>query len=585
MPMDANTPNKPTAVVFTNKARCRDCYRCVRVCPVKAIRVEGDQAHVDEDRCIACGTCVRECPQGAKAFRRESARAESLLASDGRVACSVAPSAAAVYGAAKMARLPSALRQLGFDVVSETAVGAELVAKATAEHVRRQPGARHLCSSCPAVVRYIERYRPECVGDLVPVVSPMLAHAAHLRETFGYDLDVVFIGPCVAKKAEAGRSAGIHRVNAALTFSELDEWLERACIGLDSCEESDFDEPCHTDARLFPIEGGAALTSGWSPELTSDRIVALSGFEGIQRYLDDVGPGRPKIVEPLFCPGGCVGGPGVDREQGVFSRRAEVIRFARAGKRRGESQTRLRESRPVALESRFQPNWTCRTEHFSEEQIREVLSATGKAAEEDQLNCGACGYPGCREKAIAVLQGLARPEMCIPYMRRLAEGRADHLIETSPNGIVILDEKLRILGMNPAFRRFFRCGPALIGKPISTLIDPDPFERLIAQAETSYSATVDYDRYGLVCRLMIHPLPGERRWAGFFVDITDNRTDRRRLENLREQTVLQARELLEQQIAMAETIAGALGENTARAEKLLRELVRQAEAKGEIHQP
>ena len=258
--MNQPSPVNPTAVVFTNKARCRDCYRCVRVCPVKAIRVEGDQAQVDEDRCIACGTCVRECPQKAKAYRQETPRAEGLLAGEGRVACSVAPSAAAVYGATAMKRLPSALRRLGFVVVSETAIGAELVAGATADHVKRRPESSHLCSSCPAVVRYIERYRPASVPDLVPVVSPMLAHAAHLREAYGYDLDVVFIGPCVAKKAEAGRSSGIHRVNAALTFSELDEWLTRAGVELASCEESDFDQPCHTDARLFPIEGGAPLS-------------------------------------------------------------------------------------------------------------------------------------------------------------------------------------------------------------------------------------------------------------------------------------------------------------------------------------
>ena len=317
--------------------------------------------------------------------------------------------------------------------------------------------------------------------------------------------------------------------------------------------------------------------------MTSEQVVALSGFEEIERYLNDKGNLRPRLVEPLFCPNGCIGGPGVPRKEDVFSRRAEVLRFAKEGKRADTAaETSPSERRPVALDTVFQPNWRSQTEKFSEEQIREVLAATGKAAEEDRLNCGACGYPSCREKAIAVLQGLARPEMCIPYMRRLAEGRVDHLIETSPNGIVILDERLRVLGMNPAFRRFFRCSTATIGKPVSVLIDPEPFERLVAGEETAFSATVEYPRYGLVCRVMIHPLPGERRWAGFFVDVTDGRASRRRLDDLRAQTVLQARELLEQQIAMAETIAGALGANTARAEKLLRELVRQAEVEGNV---
>src|SRR5271157_2201628 len=226
-------------VVFTNKARCRDCYRCVRVCPVKAIRMHEGQANVVPQRCISCGTCVRECPQGAKSYRKDLGRARELLGPGVRVAASVAPSLAAVFPAWQRRRLPSALRQLGFAYVGETAIGAYDVAAATAQTVGQRAGRTFVCTACPAVVRFVERYRPEQVGNLVPVVSPMLAHALHIRRMLadGGEIRVIFIGPCVAKKAEADRPENEGLVDCVLTFGELAEWFEQEKIDLAACEE------------------------------------------------------------------------------------------------------------------------------------------------------------------------------------------------------------------------------------------------------------------------------------------------------------------------------------------------------------
>jgi PAS domain S-box-containing protein len=566
----------PRQVVFTNKAQCRDCYRCVRVCPVKAIRMHEGQAAVVEERCISCGTCVRECPQQAKSFRNDVDRAVRLFAGGAKVAASIAPSFASVFTTWQQRRLPSALRRLGFSYVGETAIGAYQVACQTVVAAGTRPEYSMICSACPAVVRYVELYRPELAPNLAPVVSPMVAHAKHIREELGRNVKIVFIGPCVAKKAEAERPEHEGLVDAVLTFDELVEWFEREGVDLSACEESSFDESPEGDARLFPLEGGCVRTAGWTTDLLAGDVIVASGFEEVCTALDGLGEaGAPRVVEPLFCPQGCINGPAMAGARNVFVRRADVLEYAARYPVRPPGPGRYPQ-----LTTRF----TVRLEkdaEISEDQIRRVLEMTGKAREEDQLNCGACGYGNCREKAIAVIRGLAEPEMCIPHMKRLAEQRIDRIIETSPNGIVILDEHLRILNMNPAFRRFFMTSDAICGQPISYLMDPEPFERLAAGQETMIDMTAEHKRYNLICHQIMYPLREERQYVGIFVNITNSRTNQQKLDHLRAQTILQARELLEHQIQMAEQIARFLGESTARGEDLVEKLMVMTEEEGD----
>lgn len=572
-----NESNSPRQVVFTNKARCRDCNRCVRVCPVKAIRMHEGQAYVVDSRCIACGTCVRECPQGAKSYRNDIERAKQLLASGDRVAVSVAPSFAAAYSASLRQRLPSALRQLGFCYVGETAIGAYHVASQTAAVVSARPERRHICTSCPAVVRYVERYRPELIPALVPVVSPMLAHARHIRSRLGGDVRIIFVGPCVAKKAEAERPEYVGLVDCVLTFSELNEWLEQQQLDLSACEESDFDERPEGDARLFPLEGGSVRTSGWTTDLLAGDVVASSGFEEVCTSLDALAtPDTPRIVEPLFCPQGCANGPAMLDERNVFARRADILEYA-ADHPGQEAETQFRGE----LATQFKAATELDDRGFTEEQIRHVLEMTGKSRDEDQLNCGACGYANCRDKAIAVLRGMAEPEMCIPHMKRLAEQRVDRIIETSPNGIVILDEHLRILNMNPAFRKFFLCSDAVYGQPISYLMDPEPFARLASGQDQLLEMVVEHKRYNLTCHEILYPLREERQLVGIFVNITNNVASQEKLTQLRAQTIVQARELLDHQLEMAEKLARFLGESTAKGEDLVEKLMLLADDRSE----
>lgn len=563
--MDTQRTN--SSVIYTNKARCRDCYRCVRVCPVKAIRMVQGQAYVMEDRCVQCGACIRECPQKAKVYRNDVERAVQLLGSGVRVAASIAPSFAAVYREWEWRRLPSALRRLGFSYVAETAVGAYEVAHQTAELA--QDSARTVVASCcPAAVRYVELYKSDRVGDLAPIFSPMLAHARMLKEQRKADA-VIFIGPCVAKKVEAQRPQAQGLVDCALTFTELGEWFERASIDLAQSEESAFDEvPASHHARLFPVAGGQLKSGDLDSDLLAPRTVSACGFEQVEESLKFSGNAGLDVLELLFCQHGCIDGPGVESACNLYERRMRVLDYARqrTGEKPGVSQ-------PVDLKVSFTPQPVPDDSRITELAIQGIYQRTGKLDPQNRLNCGACGYPTCRDKAIAVLRGMAEADMCIPYMRYLAERRTDRIIETSPNGIVILDENLHILSMNPAFRKLFMCSEAVLGRHISYLMDPHAFEQLAAGTVPRVDAVVEHKNYNYVFHQILYALPDDDQFVGIFVDITETRSNKEQLERLRNETVAQARELMDHQLQVAQQVTKFLGENTARGEHLVEKLL------------
>ncbi|MBT3278738.1 MAG: PAS domain-containing protein [Phycisphaerales bacterium] len=553
-------------VVFTDKANCRDCYRCLRQCPVKAIRMADSQARVDPERCIACGTCIRQCPQGAKQYRQDLPRVQQWAREGRPLAASLAPSFVAAFAPEHHKRLISALRKLGFGFVAETAVGAWSVAQQVATIAQAEPNRAHICTACPAAVNYVEHYYPDLSDQLMPLASPMAAHGRHLAEQLGEETKLVFLGPCVAKKDEANRAS--NPIDCALTFAELRSWLEQEDIDLNTLEESDFDEVPGENARLFPLSGGLAKTAQLETDLLSMNVVAASGVEELDHLFQSLRQ-RPRavLVDPLFCSQGCANGPAMGCDSSLFDRRDAILTHSETRDARDPitiAPGTLRESysaQPLAEET------------FSDEEIRATLRATGKAVPADELDCGACGYDSCRDKARAVLSGMAEADMCIPYMRRLAEQRTDRIIETSPNGIVILDRDLRILAMNPAFERMFSCSDAILSRRISYLMDPGRFERLAASETTLVEETVFHDRYNLLCRELCYTMGDEEQYVGVFVNITQPEASAEKLDELRKQTVLQAQQLMDHQIQLAQRIAAMLGESTAQGEELLNTLL------------
>ena len=559
---------RPQQTIYTITAGCQDCYRCVRECPVKAIRISGGQARVEDSLCIKCGTCVRECPQHAKTVRSDLKEARALFAGGKTVAASIAPSFAALFPGALSRRLPSALRQLGFRHVGETAEGAKYVTDQS--FAQQQTGS--ICAACPAVVNFLEKHHSEYLDALIPVVSPMIAHGRMLKEKYP-ECAVVFIGPCAAKKQEILRPENIGAVDVVLTFEELSEWFSSENIRLEDCSESSFDQIYKIgDARLFPIQGGMLKTGGIHSDGTQEDVLHVSGAEDVIGLFSDNLDFEGKRIEPLFCKGGCIGGPcfgGADASaavQNLFARRANVILYAQAAKEE-DNVSLPREVFHRAEFERTEQN----LEEVSENQINKILERTGKIDPAYQLNCGACGYKSCTENAVAVARGMAEPEMCIPYMRRLAQQRTDQIIETTPNGIVILDSELCMIKMNPAFQKMFMCNNGILGRRISYLVNAEGFELLQSGAEEQYESI--QTKYGIKYHEILYTLRGERQYVGIYSDISRIKYDARQLDTIKAQTLMHAREFLDHQVRFAQEMAHYLGKSTAQSEEIAKRLI------------
>ncbi|MBN2738420.1 MAG: 4Fe-4S binding protein [Spirochaetales bacterium] len=559
--------NERNQIVYTLTARCRDCYRCLKACPVKAIKMKDGQASVDPNRCIACGTCIKECPQGAKVYRRDIEKVKKIIKEAPRCAISLAPSFSAIYSKGESKRLTGALRRLGFSYIGETAISAYDTALATVKEASAK--GTQICSACPAVVNYVEKYDQKAVSKLINVHSPMITHGRRIKELLGDDTAVIFIGPCIAKKSEIEKDNSF--VEAALTFEELEEWLEDEQIDLLGCEESNFNEIPLGNAPLFPLPGGLLKTAG----LDEAQSFHTSGFNELKEGLEYIQNQENEIIEPLFCREGCVNGPGINTKKNLYQRKQNVIRYNRElnGKEKNIEIPLIKFHRHFDHPEE--------TNTPTEKMINQILAKTGKESPDKQLNCGSCGYKTCREKAIAVLEGMAEIEMCLPYMRRLAEQRTDKIIETSPNGIVILDFKLEIIKMNPAFKKLFQCTDNFLGKKVSRILDPAPFEKLATGQDEKIEQTQGYAQLNISCHEIYYPLKGDKQYVGIFVDITNLKSKDKKLKTIQEQTIFQARELLEHQIEMAQQIAGFLGKNTARSEELVNKLMYLTEEKNE----
>ncbi len=559
------------SVIYTNQAQCQDCYRCLRSCPVKAIEMNESQAAIVDELCISCGTCIRECPQGAKTYRNDIQQVKGMICGTSPVLVSVAPSFAILFGEDDICRFAAALRKLGFSYISETSIGAHQVACATETVVAENVNDLHIASACPAAVGLIEKYHHGLVDKITPIVSPMVAHGKYLKNKFP-EAKVVFIGPCLAKKGEAARSDVKGIIDAVLSFDEILLWLEEEKIDISTCGKIEFDEIAPHDARLFPLEGGLLKTADMNTDVMAPEIIAVSGVENLEEIFKDGESGncsKSAFIEPLFCQNGCINGPLAGCSKNIFHRRRDLLNYV-SSRKSGEA---VELQTADELYANYEKLATPINKEVTEQEITEVLESTGKYSEEDELNCSACGYESCRDKAIAVIRGLAEKEMCIPYMRRLAEQRTDKIIETNPNGVVILDDELNILTMNPAFKKFFKCSQTILGKSISYLIDPEPFERLGQDDDEVIEQTVTYSSYNLICRQIIYRLPEEDQYVGIFVNITKEKENRHKLRKIRSSAVRQAQELLQHQVDMAQKMAQFLGESAAQGEDLVEKIM------------
>ncbi|GAB1482500.1 [Fe-Fe] hydrogenase large subunit C-terminal domain-containing protein [Treponema sp.] len=560
--------------IYTEKTECQDCYKCLRECSVKAIRVEGGMASIVSELCVLCGHCVEICPVGAKRVRDDLPRAKRLLETKEKIIVSLAPSFASEFPGISVAKLIAAIKKLGFYAVSETARGADLVAARVAEQLQEGVALRtatkqiYISSACPTVVEHIKKYRPEFSSGITDLYSPLLSHARELKEIYGNEIGIIFIGPCISKK----RESDLHRdlVDVSIDFQDLSIWLEEKKINplLLSTNEADIFVPNRAaKGALYPVDGGmiAAIKRYKLPEQA--RFMSFSGIEEIDRALCDLSEANldaPVFLELLSCPGGCVNGPRSRSRSGTITKRLSVLSYAESAAERYEGQSfnlhDIRSLRPV------------HNKEASSEEIAEALRHTGKYSRDDELNCGACGYNTCRDFAAAMIADKAEAEMCVSYMRKLAQKKANSLIKSIPSGVVIIDKDLRIVECNYNFVRLlggeaeqlWQAKPGLEGASLEKLV---PFHRYFRDALNGGEAlNRDLRLDGRIFHATVFCIEKGFFAGGVFQDITDPwvRKDR---------VVSQARKVITKNLAVVQKIAFLLGENAAESESILNSII------------
>jgi len=559
--------NKP---IYTEKTQCQDCYKCLRECPVKAIRVVDGSAQVMPEACILCGRCTEVCPVGAKKIRDDLKTAMQLIKDKKEVYVSLAPTYRTEFSGLKDSKLIAAIKSLGFAGVSETALGAQVVSAACARMLRDNDNMLLISSACPSVIHLIEQYYPHLVKYVTPVLSPLQAHSKMLKTKYGDDIGIIFIGPCVAKKNESES-----HFDVALTFADLRRWFNLSSIQWDQLPQSQsFVPQAAEEGGLYPIDGGMIEGIRYYGAPQDTIFMSFSGVDEIIEAFDEIDTdaiGHPVFLETLACLGGCVNGPGVSKRGSIARKRYKI-----------QTDT------PPAPDTRPEDNLTIASGFHSREikkgdhsraEIAAALLKIGKKRSEDELNCGGCGYDTCREFACALIEDKAEPAMCVSYLRKLAQNKAAALIKAMPSGVVIVDENLKIIESNARFIE-------IIGGDASIVSEADPdlegayLERLIdfhdlfatAIAEGTEVKVQDIRRNGRIIRLTLFSIQKHQVLGGILQDITQPVIQR-------EQIIQKADEVMRKNLTTVQQIAFLLGENAADSEVLLSSIIQSFSSK------
>ncbi|MBQ7965519.1 MAG: 4Fe-4S binding protein [Ruminococcus sp.] len=544
------------------KSNCKNCYKCIRHCPVKAIRFSGNQAHIIGNECILCGQCFVVCPQNAKEIVDETEKVKVLLQSGAPVIASLAPSFIANYDGVGVNSMRKALKKLGFYDVEETAVGATIVKNEYERMIKEDDRDIIISSCCHSINLLIQKHYPFALNYLADVMSPMQAHCQDIKNRY-HNAKTVFIGPCVAKKDEAEHYKGI--VDAVLTFEELTEWLKAENIEL----EKEKDNDVFSRARFFPTTGGILKTM----ELDNSEYtyLALDGVENCIDALKDIENGKIHkcFIEMSACVGSCIGGPVMEK----YHRSSTVKDYISISQYAGAKDFEV--SQPSC--DKLRKNFEFIEKHSqlpSEFEINGILRQMGKFKPSQELNCGSCGYNTCREKAIAIYQGKAEISMCLPFLKDKAESFSDTIVKNTPNGLIVLNEQLEVQQINDAARKIMniRSSSDVLGDQVIRILDPTVFMRVrdtgrgvrdervyLAEYKRYVEQTVVYDRDS---RLII----------GIMRDVTDEEIQRERKENISRQTIEVADKVVDKQMRIVQEIASLLGETAAETKIALAKL-------------
>ena len=543
------------------KSNCKNCYKCIRHCPVKAIRFSGNQAHIIGNECILCGHCFVVCPQNAKEIVDSTEKVRVLIQSGDPVIVSLAPSFVANYDGVGIGAMRKALQKLGFADVEETAIGATIVKTEYERMLREEEHDIIITSCCHSINLLVQKYFPAELPYLADVMSPMQAHCVDIKKRIP-NAKTVFIGPCVAKKDEAEYYEG--PVDAVLTFEELTNWLKAEHITLDK----ELDNTPESRARFFPTTGGILKTMAQNaPGYT---YMALDGVENCITALKDIENGKIHkcFIEMSACVGSCIGGPVMEKYH-----RSPVHDYMSVAQYAGTRDFDVAQPDALTLKKNFtvidhklmQP---------AEYEIAAVLRQMGKFKPSDELNCGSCGYNSCREKAIAICQGKAEISMCLPFLKDKAESFSDTIVRNTPNGLIVLNENLEVQQINAAARKIMniRSESDVLGEPVIRILDPAVFVSVRNSGRSVRNQKVYLAEYKKYVEQTVVFDPDSRMLVGIMRDITDEEAERERKTRINQQTVEVADTVVEKQMRIVQEIASLLGETAAETKIALTKL-------------
>ena len=544
------------------KSNCKNCYKCIRHCPVKAIRFSGNQAHIIGNECILCGQCFVVCPQNAKEIVDETEKAKVLLQGGDPVFVSIAPSFIANYEGVGINSMRKALKKLGFYDVEETAIGATIVKTEYERMLREDDRDIIITSCCHSINLLIQKHFPAALEYLADVVSPMQAHCKDIKKRFP-NAKTVFIGPCVAKKDEAEHYDGL--VDAVLTFEELTEWLKAENIE----PEQEMDKDEYSRARFFPTTGGILKTM--DNNIGGYTYMALDGVENCISALKDIENGKIHncFIEMSACAGSCVGGPVMEK----YHRSSVVKDYIAVSDYAGTKDFDVPQPKAIDLKKSFE-SIEKRLQTPSDMEINNVLRQMGKFKPSQELNCGSCGYNTCREKAIAILQGKAEISMCLPFLKEKAESFSDIIVNNTPNGLIVLNDKLEVQQINKAARQIMNIRSAndILGDQVVRILDPTVFMQVKETGRDVKNQRVylaEYKRY--VEQTIVYD-EDSRLIIGIMRDITSEQSEREKKENISRQTVEVADKVVDRQMRIVQEIASLLGETAAETKIALSKL-------------
>ncbi|HAJ97291.1 MAG TPA: histidine kinase [Ruminococcus sp.] len=543
------------------KSNCKNCYKCIRHCPVKSIRFSGNQAHIIGNECILCGQCFVVCPQNAKEIKNETEKAKVLIQSGAPVVASIAPSFIANYDGVGIEAMRQALQELGFYDVEETALGATMVKTEYERLLHEEQRDIVISSCCHSVNLLIQKYFPKELPYLADVLSPMQAHAQDIRRRIP-DAKVIFIGPCVSKKDEAEYYDGL--IDAVLTFEELTNWLMQEHITL---KQEVIPNP-NSRARFFPTTGGILKTmSLHEPDYT---YMAIDGVENCISALKDIENGtiHKCFIEMSACAGSCIGGPVMEKYH-----RSPVRDYMAVSGFAGTEDFSVNQPDNADMRKSF-AYISQKAIPPSDYEITEILYQMGKFRPEQELNCGSCGYNTCREKAVAIYQGKADVSMCLPFLKDKAESFSDTIVKNTPNALIVLNDKLEVQQINHAALQLMnlRFASDVLGEPVVRILDPSVFLKVQQSRNGIFNERTYLAEYKRYVEQTIVPDSESRMLICIMRDITDAEQEREKKEAISRQTVEVADKVVEKQMRIVQEIASLLGETAAETKIALSKL-------------